>query len=153
MILNSSASIQNMLMIRTSCISAAIPLQLHYKMTLTQPIYGPVKITWSSMQQRPRSCVLISANLGDLSPSYILAILLLRLSSSQYLWESLSVMTSNGTNMWSTSLTKPHSDYIYWCYAVELVSPQMKCYSCTQPKFNRHWNMHVPHGILALPNI
>ena len=29
-------------------------------------------------------------------------------------------MTSNGTNMWSTSLAKPHSDYIYWCFAVEL---------------------------------
>ena len=97
MILSSSASIQNMLMIQTSCISAAIPLQLHYKMTLTQPIHGPVKMTWSSMQQRPRSCVLISANLGDLLPSYILAILLLRLSAIQKFWELLSMMTSNGT--------------------------------------------------------
>ena len=43
-------------------------------------------------------------------------------------------MTSNGTNVCSTSLAKPHSDYIYWCYAVELVSPQLKCYLCTQPK-------------------
>ena len=58
-------------------------------------------------------------------------------------------MTSNETNMWSTSLAKPHNDYIYWCYAVELVSPKMKCHSCTQPKFDRFWNMHVSHGILA----
>ena len=153
MILSSSASIQNMLMIRTSCISTTIPLQLHYKMTLRQPIHGPVKMTWSSMQQRPRSCVLISANLGDLSPSYRLTILLLRLSASKKFWEKLSVMTSNGTSMLSTSLAKPHSDYIYWCYAVELVSPQMKCYVCTQPKSDRYWNLRVPHDILAWPNI
>ena len=39
--------------------------------------------------------------------------------------------------------------HIYWCYTAGLVSPQMKCDSCTQLKVERYWNMRVPHGILA----
>ena len=65
------------------------------------------------------------------------------------------MITSSGTNLWSTSQAKPHSDYIHWCYAVDLVSPQMKCYSCTQPKSDRYWNMlslSLAHSLsLSLP--
>ena len=72
MFLSSSASIQNMLVVGTSFISAAITLQLHYKMRLTRPILGPFKMTWSSMQQRIKELRIdLSKSRGSFSQLYI----------------------------------------------------------------------------------
>ena len=112
-----------MLMIGTSFISAAITLQLHFKITLTRPIHGPLKMTWSSLQQRKRSCILISANRGDLSASYILVIVL-SLSASQKFCECWSQMqTTRGVHHWQslTAITFIGAIPSSWCPTNEML--------------------------------
>ena len=107
--------------------------------------------TWSSQNdmiinatKTKELCIDFSKSMGPFSQLYIGNSPIEVVSQSKF----LGVIISDDLK-WSTSLAKPHSDYFNWCYAVELVSPQTKCYLCTQPKFDRYWDMRVPHGILA----